>query len=171
MIGCSPNVLACATIGLVKLGDQKMNSQRLMTLSSAVAVLLGGGDCVLAQPPRQCTVVTGVIPTPIKAVPYDLLITSRVEARGDEQVVITCVQNNTPGYVRLRWLIPDLNTDFEGPDIIEKEWHVPKDTGLNLALGCVIYGNLNYTRKASFFADSAQLIAADSELKNGCPTR
>ena len=143
-----------------------MNAQGLMTLSAAIALLLGGGGGVLAQP-TQCTGLR----TTIKSAPYDLIVTTRVELRGDERVVITCVQNNTPGYVRWRWFIPDLDTDFEGPGVREKEWPVPNDIGLNFVEGCFIYGNLNTTGKALFYADSAQLIATSSEVKNGCPTR
>jgi hypothetical protein len=137
-----------------------------MTISSTLAILLGGGNEVLAQP-TQCM----GFPTPIKTLPYDLLITSRVETRGNERVVVACVQNNTHGYVRWRWLIPGIDGDFEGPGVHEKEWPVPTDIGLNFAEGCYIYGNLNTTGKAFFYADSAQIVEADGEKKNGCPTR
>lgn len=137
-----------------------------MKLSSAIAVLLGGGNWAHAQQP-QCT----DLPTEIKNVPYDLLVTSCIEIRGTERFVIARVQNNTHGYVRWRWLIPGVETDFEGPGTHQKEWPVANDIGLNFAEGCYIYGNLNTTGKAFFNADSAQLIAADDERKNGCPTR
>ena len=107
----------------------------------------------------------------VKDDPYDFILTSRVEVHSDYRFVVTCIQNNQPGFFRLRWHIPGHTISFNKPDSNESRRPTNMQDVLTSSPGCFLYGNLNEVGSAFFHAKPDQLYDVELEKRNGCPIR